>query len=118
MITFKTGKSDIPYPFKRPFWDEWGWAGVALGRLTVRLWWTGAGTVGLTHVTVFWPNVKTRQWAIGKYGLIHHVFSAGLYGTYARDYYSHIFQVRLGRAEVDLCLYKIAPAKAQPDLWE
>lgn len=102
---------------RRPFWDNWGWLGVSLGWLTVRLWWTGSGSVSFFVVSIFAPHLKHRHFEWGKYSLIDHLVSISTYPSQARDDYSHVLNVRLGRAEISFCLYKIAPSAARPDLW-
>lgn len=81
----------------RHFWDYWGWIGVAINRLTLRLWWTGAGNLSLWHFRVWRRN--------------------GDEPPDPRESAYHVLTARMGRVEFDICRYRSDPAEARPDLW-
>lgn len=98
-------------------WDEWGWIGVAIKRLTLRLWWVRNGTTYIAGFSVWGITRKMHTLSIGKYGLIHYIIHCSLWPVEKRDHFRFLFQIKIGRIELDLSIYKIAPDVARPDLW-
>lgn len=77
----------------RTWYDEWGWVGLAINRLTIRLWWIGNGSTFFAGA-----SASSMPWE-------------------EREPLKMSFYVRLWRMEFDVAWYRTSPISARPDLW-
>lgn len=112
-ITFRAHVSDYhPANLWRPFWDNWGWIGVAIGCLTFRLWWTGGGTTGWFRWELYEPASSSLRTLP-----IRRLLRIGTFNSRPTDPFSYLLIIRIGRAEFHVCLYTSNPLTARPDIW-